>query len=151
MIIADTGAILALIDADDRSHPVLRELWERDPGAWILPWAILPEVDHLLGRHLGAEVQLAFLADLVERRWTVEWGDVTVLARARELSDQYRDLRMGMVDAVVMAMAERPGVRAIATLDERHFGAVRLKGEPPLWPRDAVDEGGRGKQGRRRR
>jgi len=25
---------------------------------------------------------------------------------------------------------------AIATLDHRHFGAVSIKGNPPLWPRD---------------
>lgn len=28
MIVADTGAVLALIDADDSHHQILRELWE---------------------------------------------------------------------------------------------------------------------------
>jgi hypothetical protein len=33
-------------------------------------------------------------------------------------------------------MAERLGAKAIATLDLRHFGAVRIKGSPGLYPRD---------------
>jgi len=36
----------------------------------------------------------------------------------------------------VMAIAERLEVEAIATLDVRHFGAVKLRGGPALWPRD---------------
>ncbi len=49
MIVADTGAVVALVDADDRYHRPLRTHYERDPDAWVLPWAILPEVDYLLG------------------------------------------------------------------------------------------------------
>jgi len=40
------------------------------------------------------------------------------------------------VDTVVMAMAERLGARAIATLDLRDFASVELVGRPRLWPRD---------------
>ena len=41
-----------------------------------------------------------------------------------------------MVDAAVMALAERLGAEAIATLDLRDFGLVELSGTPALWPRD---------------
>jgi hypothetical protein len=40
------------------------------------------------------------------------------------------------VDGVVISVAERLGADAIATLDVRHFGAVRIKGAPALLPRD---------------
>ena len=33
-------------------------------------------------------------------------------------------------------VAERLEARAIVTLDLRDFGAVTLKGQPALWPRD---------------
>ena len=36
-----------------------------------------------------------------------------------------------------MAMAERLGAEAVATLDLRDFGAVKLRGVPKLVPRDA--------------
>ncbi len=42
-----------------------------------------------------------------------------------------------VVDAVVMAVAERLKARAIATLDLRHFGAVSIQGNPKLLPRHA--------------
>jgi len=36
-----------------------------------------------------------------------------------------------------MAIAERTRAEAIATLDLRHFSAVRIIGSPRLFPRDA--------------
>ena len=75
-------------------------------------------------------------ADLAEGRYTVAWGEPADLQRAVELDRTYRDLSLGLVDAVVMAVAERLEARAIATLDLRDFGAVTLKGEPEIWPRD---------------
>jgi predicted nucleic acid-binding protein len=66
LIVADTGALLALIDADDRHHDPLRRLFGSAPASWIVPWAVLPEVDYLLARHLGPKVELAFLEDLAE-------------------------------------------------------------------------------------
>jgi predicted nucleic acid-binding protein len=48
VIVADTGAIIALIDADDRRDRPLRTLFESKPDAWVLPWASLPEMDYLL-------------------------------------------------------------------------------------------------------
>lgn len=136
MILADTGAIVALVDADDRHHAALRELFESDPGAWILPWAILPEVDYLLSKHVSQETQHDFFADVVDGAFTVEWGTGRDLGRAEELTRRYAGLRLGLVDGVVMAMAERLRVEAIATLDLRHFGTVVMAGRPRLFPRD---------------
>lgn len=136
MIVADTGAVLALLDRSDRHHDALAALFRERPEAWILPWAILPEIDYLAATHLGIRVQEAFLADLADGDLRVDWGDAGDLARAREVSRRYRDLRLGLVDAVVMAVAERRRARAIATLDLRHFAAVKLKIQPKLLPRD---------------
>ncbi len=136
MIVADTGAVVALVDADDRHHLLLRSSFERDPDAWVLPWAILPEVDYLLANHVGVRSQQAFIADLANGAYRVEWGDDSDLTRARDLNVHYRDLRLGLVDAAVMAVAERLKAGSIATLDLRHFGAVKIRGGPRLIPRD---------------
>jgi predicted nucleic acid-binding protein len=135
VIVADTGAILALVDADDKHHAALRELFERDPD-WILPWAILPEVDYLLAAHVGVDAEMAFLRDLAEGRYLVDAGREEDFARAYELCARYRDLRLGLVDGVVAAVAERIGAPAIATLDLRHFAAIEIHGNPKLVPRD---------------
>lgn len=136
MIVADTGAVIALIDADDHHHAILLEIFERDPSAWILPWAVLPEVDYLLLKHLGAHVALAFLKDVAEGRWTVEWDGSGDLSRAHALCRKYAALDLGLVDSVVISTAERLRASAIATLDLRDFGAVEIQGRPRLLPRD---------------
>jgi uncharacterized protein len=137
MIVADTGAILALVDADDRHHAVMRSLYLEDPDAWVLPWAILPEVDYLIASHIGPRAQAAWLADLADGAFAVEWGRQTDLAAAQAIDQRYRALRLGLVDAAVVAVAERLQPDAIATLDLKHFGAVRIRGNPRLLPRDA--------------
>jgi predicted nucleic acid-binding protein len=136
VIVADTGALVALIDADDRHHAVLITVFREDPAAWVLPWAVLPEIDYLLATHVGSAAQDAFLSDLSRGEWAVEWGGDADLARAHELATRYRSLRLGLVDAAVIAVAERLRAPAIATLDLRHFGAVAIRGRPRLIPRD---------------
>jgi uncharacterized protein len=136
MIVADTGAVLALIDADDKHHRVLRALFEDDPGAWVLPWAVLPEADYLLSTHVSARAEEAFLADLSSGAYRVEWGKEEDLERAHRLATRYRALKLGLVDCTVIAVAERLNAGAIATLDLRHFGAVTIRGRPQLLPRD---------------
>ena len=136
MIVADTGAVLALLDADDRHHEPLRALFEERPSRWVLPWAILPEVDYLAATQLGEGVAHAFLEDLSNGAFLIEWGHDADLDRACELNRQYRALKLGLVDGVVMAVAERRHAEAIATLDMRHFAAVHLRSRPKLFPRD---------------
>ena len=136
MIIADTGAVVALIDADDRHHGGMRKLFEGNPDAWVLPWAVLPEVDYLVATHVGSRAEEMFLSDLAAGVFCVEWGREADLVRSRELSARHRALKLGLVDGVVIAVAERLGVEAIATLDLRHIGAVTIRGRPRILPRD---------------
>jgi predicted nucleic acid-binding protein len=137
-LVADTSAVLALLDADDRHHEAVRALWERAPHAWVLPWAILPEVDYLARRHLGAEPARLFLGDVVSGAYIVEPSDPGHVRRALELDAQYAALDIGLVDGVVAALAEKLHAEAIVTLDVRHFGALELDGNPKLYPRDVA-------------
>lgn len=137
MIVADTAGILALLNAEDRHHARVRELYEQQP-TWILPWAILPEVDYLASTRLGNHVARVFAEDLRDGLFTVDAGVARDLPRAVELLTKYADLQLGLVDAVVMAEAERHGARVIVTTG-KHFRAVKLKLRPPpaLVPLDA--------------
>jgi hypothetical protein len=136
MIVADTGAVIALVDADDVHHRVLRRLFEGGPDRWILPWAVLPEIDYLLMNHVGPKAEEAFVYDLARGNYRVAWGEDADLERAHEICRKHRDLRLGLVDATLMAVAERLKANAIATLDLRHFAAVPIRGRPKLLPRD---------------
>ncbi len=90
----------------------------------------------MIPRTVGLDVHQAFCADLEEGCFAIEWGGSADLRRAFQLDRAYRGLSLGLVDGVVMAMAERLEARAIATLDLRDFGPVILKGHPEIWPRD---------------
>ena len=124
MIVADTSAVVALIDADDRHHIRLAALFQADPDAWLLPWAILPEVDHLLRKHVGKDAARAFARDLAEGRYALDRGEPADLARAAELTERYGDRGLGLVEAIVIAVAERFAV--VDTVDDAlaFLGAV---------------------------
>lgn len=128
--------MLALLDVRSVTHRALVEVFRSCRDEWVLPWAVLPELDHMVPRRIGPAVAQAFRVDLVDDLYTVEWGGRSDLQRALELHRTYRDLALGLVDGVVMAVAERLEARAIVTLDMRDFGAVTLRGRPQLWPRD---------------
>lgn len=134
MIVADTSAMVALIDRSEAAHEPMLALYRNDPDAWTVPWAILPEVAYLIGSHGHAGIEQSFLDDIAAERFQVDWGQPGDLRRAADLNRQYGSLKLGLVDTVVMAIAERLRAPAIATLDRRHFGAVSLRGAPTLVP-----------------
>ena len=136
MVVVDTGALLALIDRDEAHHAALRAAFERQRESWIVPWAVLPEVDYLIATQLGSRTHDLWTEDLADGLYNVHWGDDIEIGRARQLQHKYKALRLGLVDSVVMTVAELLGASAIATLNLRHFGAVKLQGSPKLLPRD---------------
>jgi predicted nucleic acid-binding protein len=139
VIIADTGGILALLDADDRHHATVREAFERDGDRWVLPWAILPEVDYLCTKALGPKVALSFQKDVASGAFLVHGYNADDMKRAIAIQVKHAKLRLGLADSIVMAQAERYRAKSIVTLDARHFRAVRLEIHPPprLIPLDA--------------
>ncbi|MGQ0815226.1 MAG: type II toxin-antitoxin system VapC family toxin [Gemmatimonadota bacterium] len=124
-----------MFDADHQHHQALLSWYEADPESWVLPWAVLSELDYMLMR-IDARAERAFMRDLADARSVIEWGEARDLARAKELCERYRALQLGLVDAAVMAIAERRKADAIATLDLRPIGAVKVARSPLLLPRD---------------
>lgn len=131
-IVADSGAIYALYDADDRHHTDVRAVLADEPGPIIVPCAILGELDYLLRVHLGVDAELDFVDGLASGAYTLEPLTKPDLVRCRELIARYRDLDLGLADAAVIAAAERLGIDRILTLDERDFRAVRSKRGRPF-------------------
>ena len=86
---------------------------------------MLGEVAQFIERRLGTRVELRFLEDLAAGTFFVEPPRASDWIRVAELVTRYADARLGMVDASIVAAAERLGITRIATLDRRHFGIVR--------------------------
>ena len=93
-------------------------------------------IDYLASQRLGARVQSLWMDDLAAGVYHVRWGADEDVEHARRIQKKYKSLKIGLVDAVVMAVAERVSASGIVTLDLRHFGAVKLAGAPKLYPRD---------------
>lgn len=123
-MIVDTGVLYAAADDDDDDHAASTALLEDHPGPLLVPVPVIVETAWMIQNRLGPADEARFLravatqlerVDLVDEDW----------ARVAELVDQYADLPLGLVDASVVAVAERHGVVEIATLDHRDFTVVR--------------------------
>ena len=120
-VLLDSGIVYAYYDRSDEWHRRARRFIEGEQQGLILPAPIIPEVDHLLGRRLGARSQLTFYAGIVEGSYLVADVPRDSYARIAELNRQFADLNLGFVDAAVVAIAESLGLSRVATTDRRHF------------------------------
>jgi len=73
----------------------------------------------------GAKIEAAFLRSIVQETLTVVDLELADYERMAELVETYADFPLETTDAAVVAVAERLGMSEIATLDRRHFHAVR--------------------------
>jgi predicted nucleic acid-binding protein len=124
-VVADTGAIYALIDASDDWHAPVAAWWERQGNDVVLPVSILAEVSFLLQTRIGAAAEEAFVRAIADGELVVESLDDEDYPRIADIMRTYRDFPLGFVDASVVATAERLETRDVLTTDRRHFSAVR--------------------------
>jgi uncharacterized protein len=122
-LIADTGGILVLLD---RNHPKHQAAIESLDERLIVPSLILPEVDYLSSR-LPRGAMAAFMRSLLTREFEYHELDLVDLERANEIMLQYSDANVGLVDAAVVAVAERLNINRILTIDQRHFALFKPK------------------------
>jgi predicted nucleic acid-binding protein len=124
-LIVDAGPLYAAAAARDRRHADCVDLLSHEPGPLLVPTLVLTEVAYLLGDRIGPHAELAFARAISAGELVVEPVVEADWSRIAELTDQYLDLPLGLVDASIVALAERLGVDRIATLDHRHFATVR--------------------------
>lgn len=86
---------------------------------------MITEVAYLVHRGIGVGAELNFLRDLHEGTLTPVAVEPSDWSRIIDLTWMYRDLPLGTVDASIIAVAERLKIRQVATLDRKHFSAVR--------------------------
>ncbi|MEP7000450.1 MAG: PIN domain-containing protein [bacterium] len=126
-VVADTGALYALIDASDAWHARVLAWWRSQSSGVVVPVSVLPEVCYLLQTRIGPAAELAFVQAVAEGEFTTEPIEQEDVARAAALMHKYIDLPLGFVDASVVAVAERLETREILTTDRRHFSVVRAR------------------------
>jgi predicted nucleic acid-binding protein len=128
VIVCDTGPLVAAADRDDRDNRACTDLLtglHLARRAILVPAPVVAEVGYLLARTGGARIEAAFLRSIVAQTVTIVDLELADYGRMAELVETYADFPLGTTDAAVIAVAERLGITEIATLDHRHFRAVR--------------------------
>lgn len=133
-IVLDTGVVYAFYDRRDDWHRKSVALLKKERGQLIVPSPVIPEIDHLLGARLGSRAQRTFYRGLATGSYFVADLPREGYQRVLELNDEFADLRLGFVDAAVVAVSEKLDVRRIATTDRRHFEPLRKPLRLSLFP-----------------
>ena len=123
-LVLDTGVSLALLNAADRHHEACVRLATSVREPLLVPAATLVELDYWLRRRLSVEAWQTFVKEIEAGAYLLAPTTEADLVRAAELEVQYEDLRLGFVDAAVIALCERLGEPKVATIDRRDFSVV---------------------------
>jgi predicted nucleic acid-binding protein len=125
VLLVDTNIWLAAGDRRSAHHEGCARLLADHTGELAAPVPVIAETAWLLLDRGGPAAQSAFLAlvttgrlDVVDLR-AADWD------RVLELVESYADLALDIIDASLVAVAERLDQRTIATLNHRDFAVVR--------------------------
>lgn len=126
---ADTGPLVAAVNARERSHRVAADLVGAFGRSLVVPLPVAVEVDYMLRRRVGLHAARSFLAALANGEHEVGFLSPGLLRRAVEIDERHADLDLGIADASVMAVAERYEL-PILTFDFADFRAAEPVGRP---------------------
>jgi hypothetical protein len=125
MLIVDTGPLVAYLNSKDPDHTRCADLLDSRTDDLLVTPYVVTEACYLVNKYVGAEAEI----NLVEALAAGDLSQVDIpagdLVRMAELMRQYVGFPLGVADASVIATAERLRATEVATLDHRHFHAVR--------------------------
>lgn len=125
MLIVDTGVLVAAADRDDRAHAACVALLQNEPEQLVTSAMVIAEAAYLYVRQFGANAEAKLYDMILDGQLIVESLTIADWHRIQALVVQYADHPIGGTDASLIALAERHREGRIATLDRRHFGAVK--------------------------
>lgn len=123
-ILLDPSAIVAAADAADINHAAAVAWFARADEPLLLGALSLAELDLLLQRELGSAAVEAVLATLTTDAIRLVAPTRDDLVRASELMREAGEHRPRLADALLVAAAERLGVRRVAAFDRRPLAVL---------------------------
>jgi len=118
-IVVDAGPLVALFKGADHDHANAVAFVQRIQRPLVTNMVVISEVVALI----AARFQTDFLA-WASRALDVDRETVSDLPRIIEIMKKYADLPADFADASLVALCERRGIDAVATLD-KHFDVYR--------------------------
>ena len=127
-VLLDVSAVLAAADRADINHAAAAAWFARADEPLLIGALTLAEADHLLQRELGLPASLALVASLTSGAVRVVPPTDLDLERAAVLLEGLAEHRPRLSDALLVAAAERLGVRRVATFDRRPLAILASRG-----------------------
>jgi uncharacterized protein len=124
VIVIDTSAIVAYMNRTDDRHELVSAWVDDTTDDLATTPLVVAEVDHLVAARGGRAALSALRADLSAGAYVVDWWPGAISSTVK-IAERYADDGLALTDASLVALAERLDTIEIATLDERHFRAVR--------------------------
>jgi predicted nucleic acid-binding protein len=124
-ILLDTSAVLAAADRADLNHEAAVAWFRRADEPLLLGALTLGELDVLLQRELELVAALSVVEAITSGVIRLVSPTAEDLRRATDLLREAAEHRPRLADAVLVALAERLGVRRVATFDRRPIAVFR--------------------------
>jgi predicted nucleic acid-binding protein len=123
--LADTSFILATINRNDLHHAIASRYFAAAPGDFLLPSVAVTEVAYHIARwKTGKSVPETLRLIQIKPIKIIDPLAIDY-TRAFDILDKYHDTRIDFVDACLMALSDRLGIRRVLTFDRRDFGLYR--------------------------
>ncbi|HEX9766295.1 MAG TPA: PIN domain-containing protein [Nitriliruptorales bacterium] len=129
-LVLDSSGVLAALEPNERAHVACRDALASATPPLLLSPFVLAELDYLFLSRRGIDAELALLGEVARGAYRLEPMTSADVGRAREIAEQYRDLRLGIADASVLVLCERYDTHDVLTLDHRHFRSITDHGQP---------------------
>ena len=124
-VLLDASMVLAAADRADLNHSTAVAWFGRVDEPLLLGALSLADLDHVLQRELGMAASAALVSTVVEGSIRLVSPTDADLARATELMAEAAEHRPRLVDALLVATAERLAIRRVATFDRRPIAVFR--------------------------
>jgi hypothetical protein len=124
-MICDTSALVAFFNGADPDHARVVAVVESARPPLVVSPLVLAELDYLIRDRIGDDTARRAVGSLIGGRFEVAACTPADIAAALEVDSRYAALGIGLTDASLVVLAGRYRTVNLATLDERHFRAVR--------------------------
>jgi predicted nucleic acid-binding protein len=128
-VLADAGALIALLDRNDAEHERAVATLRAIRGPLLSVWPAFTEAMHLLGDTWRGPETLCDM--VVDGALVLVEPAAADLTRIKTLMQKYRDVPMDFADAALVCASEREQLTTIFTFD-RHFTIYRLPRRVPF-------------------
>ena len=124
MIIADTSAIVATIDADAAEHAACVDVLGLIQRPMCVSHMVVAETDYLLTTRFGIPTANRFLADVARGAWELVVSNADDINDVITVNTRYEALKLGATDCLNIVLAARHATEVLFTLDHRHYRAT---------------------------